>query len=1221
MKPILLKVAGLQSYREQQEIDFASLTETGLFGIFGPTGSGKSSLLDAITLAMYGKVERAVNGTQGIMNHSEDQLSVAFTFELVSSAGPRRYRVERKFKRTGDQTVSNTISRFIEVTADGDQVMADKLADVTKCVEEHIGLKMDDFTRAVVLPQGKFAEFLSLRGVDRRQMLQRLFHLEQYGDGLALKLSRRVKENEAALRALEAEQQGLGSAGQADVEAAAERQQAAVRHATDCRKRLDEAVQRAERYARIRELQDERTRREGQRRGLLQQEADILLLEQKLGKSDEAEKMLPALKAWRSAEEAWKSRLARAEGQEASAAAAERQAAGLAAAEAAAQAALAAEEPALRESEGTYRRALELEAELRELRQGRTAVLERRDEASRGLAARRESMARERELLAKGQKRQQELQASLQPLAVRSQERQSLQEAMQRLQVLRSASSQWETAERERAERAAVHAAAEARLAAAEDRRQSLEAQRGGGIAVGALHLEKLRAGEAAAEAAVDSLELHGSTVAAALKGQELHRLSLSLARELQDGQPCPVCGSLHHPLPALEEDSGAQEELEARLELSRTMGRRALEVRHQFHNLLEQTGGWLEQVYGEGAAELMKSPAAAGLEQRSAAGATVALNQSILPSASDPSVAAAPEGRLASLGATPPSGPANLSDLPAVSDSLAVAALSSLREDPASSGPSAASASNPALTGAAAPSPVASSVPDEAMLAGLEAELAGLKARSAELRRTAVEWQRSMQDQQQMRHREAASVEAEAGWLQGITAKTGELSRQLATLREEWSVLFPELEPGAAEQAYREMLKKDEQADEIRGRLEISVKFLEEKSAAVQALQEEIASLDKELAQWNAQLEGKEALEQEKEQRLRQWTGGRSAAALLAECEKRLQELQTALESSRQGSRLAAEQAQHAVKEAAIARQAAESAREHSAAAAVQWGNGLQSSPFASASEVEGAALTPEERTGAAARVKAHRDDEAEVALQLRSIEEKLGGDAVSGEEWQESQETLRRCKEEDESALQSRARAERDLEDLQHRHIRWMELEGERVEHASLQDRLSKLQTVLRGNAFVEYIAEEQLMQVCQAASQRLRFLSKQRYALEVDSGGGFVIRDDGNGGVRRPVSTLSGGETFLTSLSLALALSAQIQLRGQYPLQFFFLDEGFGTLDPELLDTVITSLERLHNDQLAVGIISHVPELRARLPRKLVIVPAEQGGGGSRILLEKM
>ncbi|OKP69546.1 hypothetical protein A3842_25955 [Paenibacillus sp. P3E] len=1198
MKPILLKVAGLQSYREQQEIDFASLTETGLFGIFGPTGSGKSSLLDAITLAMYGKVERAVNGTQGIMNHSEDQLSVAFTFELTSSAGPRRYRVERKFKRTGDQSVSNTISRFIEVADDGDHVMADKLADVTRCVEEHIGLKMDDFTRAVVLPQGKFAEFLSLRGVDRRQMLQRLFHLEQYGDGLALKLSRRVKENEAALRALEAEQQGLGSAGKADVEAAEQRLQEAVLQAADCRKRLDEAVLRAERYARIRELQDERSRREGQRQALLAQEADILLLEQKLGKADEAEKMLPALKAWRSAEEAWKSRLDRAEGQEVQAAAAERQAAELAAAEAAAQAALAAEEPALRQGADTYRRALELEAELGGLRRERTAVLERRDEASRGLAARRESMARERELLAKGQKRQQELQQSLQPLAVRSQERQTLQEAMQRLQGLRSASSQRETAERERAERAAVLAAAEARLAAAGDRRHSLEAQRGTGIAAAALHLEELRAGEAAAGAAADQLELHGSTLAAALKGQERHRLSLSLASELQDGQPCPVCGSQHHPTPALAEDSGEREELERQLEQSRALGRRALEARHLFRSLLEQDVTWLEQVYGEGAAESFATPAAAGLEQGSAIGSA----SSWTSASSDRPVASAPSDRLEALASSDCPVASALSDRPvALATPSGASAPAGLSADPVSFSTNTISA--------------------EQALSGLETDFSALKIRSSELRRSAAEWQRSLQEEQQLTHKEAAAAEAEAAWVQGITAKAADLARQLDELHNEWTRLFPELAPDDAEHAYREMQKKDEQAEEIRGRLEISVKFLDDKSTSVQVFQEEIASLDKELAQWSAQLEGKEALESEKEQRLLEWTGGRSAAVLLAECEQRLQALQAGLDSSRQSHRTAAEQAQHAVKEAAISRQAAESAREHYAAAASYWEDSLKASLFASTFEVEGAALTPEERTGAVARVRAHREGEAEVTLQLRNIEEKLEGAVLSAEEWQESQETLRRCKDDDEAALQGRARAERDLEDLQHRHVRWMELEGKRAEHAELQDRLSKLQTVLRGNAFVEYIAEEQLMQVCQAASQRLRFLSKQRYALEVDSGGGFVIRDDGNGGVRRPVSTLSGGETFLTSLSLALALSAQIQLRGQYPLQFFFLDEGFGTLDPDLLDTVITSLERLHNDQLSVGIISHVPELRARLPRKLVIVPAEPGGGGSRIILEKM
>ncbi|WP_419885017.1 AAA family ATPase [Paenibacillus sp. B-A-8] len=1138
MKPILLKVAGLQSYREMQEIDFESLCETGLFGIFGPTGSGKSSLLDAITLAMYGKVERAVNGTQGIMNHSEDSLSVAFTFELTSSAGAHRYRVERKFKRTGEQTVSNTISRFIEITPDGDNVMADKLADVTRCVEEHIGLKMDDFTRAVVLPQGKFAEFLSLRGVDRRQMLQRLFHLEQYGDQLAIKLSRRVKENEAALRALIAEQQGLGSAGKEDVEAAAERLEQATLYAAECRRKLEAALQVSERFARIRELQEDRTRRELQRQGLLAKEEEILLLEQKLGQADEAEARLPALKAWRSAEEAFKSRLARAEGQEVLAAAAEQEAARAAAAAAAAQAALAAEEPALREGAGTYRRALELESELGALRRELAALRERREEASRKLAELREGMARERELLAKGQKRQQELQQSLQPLGVRSQERQSLQEAMQRLQGLHSAESQWDKAEKERRERAAALAAAQARLAEAEGRRELQEASRGQLIREAALHQEKLLATEEAARTAAERLEQHVSSLEAAMKDQELHRLSLALAKELEEGQPCPVCGSEHHPVPALLQDSLEQQELEMKLQQVRALSRRALEARHLFRGLREQDQVWLEQVFGNEIIEASNHPAAAGSEV-----------------------------------------------IPTEVSSTDV------------------------------------SIPDEKALAELEAEHLGLKGQSGELRRTAVQWQQSMQEVQQLCLKEAAGVAGERSWVEGIAAKAEELSAQLTALRQNWTQQFPDLAPGEVEQAYRDLLAKDAQAEEIRSRLDISVKFLDEKSVSVQNLQETITGLDKELAQWITQIEGKEELQREKDQRLLEWTNGRAAAPLLAECEGRLQELLTALETSKQSHLAAAEKAQHEVKEAAITRQAAESAREHYVAATSHWEQSLASSPFSSAAEVEGAALTPEEREIASSRVRAHRAEEAEVSLQLRNIEEKLDGASLTEEEWQVSQITLRESKTEDEISLQARARAERDLEDLRHRHIRWMELEAQRIEHASLQDQLSKLQTVLRGNAFVEYIAEEQLMQVCQSASQRLRFLSKQRYALEVDSGGGFVIRDDGNGGVRRPVSTLSGGETFLTSLSLALALSAQIQLRGQYPLQFFFLDEGFGTLDPELLDTVITSLERLHNDQLSVGIISHVPELRARLPRKLVVVPAEQGGGGSRILLEKM
>ena len=85
MKPRYLEIEGLQSFKEIQKINFDELSETGLFGIFGPTGSGKSTILDAITLALYGKVHRAVMGTQGIINTNSDKVRVTFVFDLLKN--------------------------------------------------------------------------------------------------------------------------------------------------------------------------------------------------------------------------------------------------------------------------------------------------------------------------------------------------------------------------------------------------------------------------------------------------------------------------------------------------------------------------------------------------------------------------------------------------------------------------------------------------------------------------------------------------------------------------------------------------------------------------------------------------------------------------------------------------------------------------------------------------------------------------------------------------------------------------------------------------------------------------------------------------------------------------------------------------------------------------------------------------------------------------------
>nr|WGD97523.1 AAA family ATPase [Bacillus safensis] len=164
-----------------------------------------------MTLALYGKVERALNNTHGILNQAEEKLSVSFTFALQKEHHIS-YKVERAFKRADEMKVRTTLCRLIEI-GDTRTVLADKASEVNRKIEELLGLTIDDFTRAVVLPQGKFAEFLSLKGADRRQMLQRLFNLEKYGDQLVKRLRAKAQNQYGQKNELLAELNGLGEAG------------------------------------------------------------------------------------------------------------------------------------------------------------------------------------------------------------------------------------------------------------------------------------------------------------------------------------------------------------------------------------------------------------------------------------------------------------------------------------------------------------------------------------------------------------------------------------------------------------------------------------------------------------------------------------------------------------------------------------------------------------------------------------------------------------------------------------------------------------------------------------------------------------------------------------------------------------------------------------------------------------------------------------------------
>ena len=142
-------------------------------------------------------------------------------------------------------------------------------------------------------------------------------------------------------------------------------------------------------------------------------------------------------------------------------------------------------------------------------------------------------------------------------------------------------------------------------------------------------------------------------------------------------------------------------------------------------------------------------------------------------------------------------------------------------------------------------------------------------------------------------------------------------------------------------------------------------------------------------------------------------------------------------------------------------------------------------------------------------------------------------------------------------------------------------------------------QLAALLRSNKFPEWLASSVLDILVAGASETLRRLSGNQYDLTHDDKGFFVI-DHADADSKRSVRTLSGGETFQASLSLALALAEQLRgLGGAAKLESIFLDEGFGTLDPDALEVVAGTLENLAHGERMVGVITHVAALAERAP----------------------
>ena len=165
------------------------------------------------------------------------------------------------------------------------------------------------------------------------------------------------------------------------------------------------------------------------------------------------------------------------------------------------------------------------------------------------------------------------------------------------------------------------------------------------------------------------------------------------------------------------------------------------------------------------------------------------------------------------------------------------------------------------------------------------------------------------------------------------------------------------------------------------------------------------------------------------------------------------------------------------------------------------------------------------------------------------------------------------------------------------------------------------SELARLLDASHFERWLVSEALTRLVDGGSARFHDLSDGRYSFAFDeTGRDLLVVDHTQGDERRSVRTLSGGETFQASLALALALSdqlADLAADGAARLESIFLDEGFGTLDAETLDTVAGTIENLGADDRMVGIVTHVPELAARMPVQYRVTKGSRSSHVERVV----
>lgn len=1163
MRPIKLKIKGINSFMEEQVINFEKLSDRGFFGIFGPTGSGKSTVLDGITLALYGKVARE---SSNYINTNCESGNVSFEFQ-ISGAENKRYLVEREFKK--DKKTGNAKSgkcKVVDITNGIPEVLADSKKTVDNECKEIIGLNLDDFTRTVVLPQGKFSEFLKLEGVDRRRMLERLFNLQKYGDDLSRKLSFEINKKRTESNVIMGQLKGYEDFSEEKLKEIENAFQQVNKELKSTSVELSELEEQYQNQKVVWDLQIELKELICKKEVLEDKKNEILKCKERLLLGEAATKVMPYIDSYEKTIESIsiseKEKESFEEAMELSKAQKEK-----------------AEiqwkqcrddkeerlpnfivkkqkaEDSLKEKElleiiekeiiVMEKNIVNLEDELGEKTKSITKIFTESTEITSKIRKSEEKSEQLKidsvlkEKVMEGVRIKDKLEDILDMKNGNESRKSKVKKDIEELQINESELyKSFKEKQKDYSEKNIAFESMIDQCPGNQDdivilQKQLLEAKEKWNKynecskileeSNEALKHYKISVQDNKSKKII--LENRISKLKTQIKELEIENLAYSLREELKTGDVCPVCGSTEHHKENIKQ--------------------------------INLTDGKSMEVELENSEKELKKIDEIITESKT----NIAIYDKNIEKANT-----------------------EIIELGSEFKNISVEELNNSFEK---------------LKQAIVLYDENKKQLEEDMKKLLE-ENHKLETNISTLRSTIREKENQLKE---------------------IDSDLEKNYKSLNEIKTVYDCVVNETGITDFKAKNEEILVFEREREEILKDLKSYRKSLEDADFKIKTLEQDTKKIENEITKGKVAIDEKNKIKNEKISLIQSKVGDvEDIYGVLIKIEKIIKTIEDNFVKAEQikvdKEKIYQENNEKLI--AVMSRLTELHKRKDQDQNNVD--KNLKIQGFNKVEDVKKNTIKMEEINILKESIDRYSEEVSKNTGAIESVLKKLDNRKIEKNQWEKLQEDKikieNRCKELNEIKIKT----QEEVRIIKEKLSELGELLGKKEKLDHKLGLLGDLEKLFKGKKFVEFVAITRLKYISIEASKKLKEITNGNYGLEVDDNGKFLIRDNKNGGVEREASTLSGGETFLASLSLALALSSEIQLKGTAPLELFFLDEGFGTLDDDLLEVVMSSLERIHNDKLKIGLISHVESIKNRVPVKLIVTPAEAGRGGSKVRIER-